>query len=105
MKSMMKKTTLREIKESLGRYLAILAIVALGVGLFAGLKITRSVMVESADAFWQEKQLYDYRLLSTLGFEEEDVQALAQKEDIRAVQGAVEADILYTDEQGNEKVL
>ena len=105
MKSMMKKTTLREIKESLGRYLAILAIVALGVGLFAGLKITRNVMVKSADTFWQEKQLYDYRLLSTLGFEEEDVQALAQKEDIRAVQGAVEADILYTDEQGNEKVL
>ena len=105
MKSMMKKTTLREIWESLGRYLAILAIVALGVGLFAGLKITRTVMVESADAFWQEKQLYDYRLLSTLGFEEEDVQALAQKEDVRAVQGAVEADILYVDEQGNDKVL
>lgn len=105
MRSMMKKTTLREIKESLGRYLAILAIVALGVGLFAGLKITRTVMVESADAFWQEKQLYDYRLLSTLGFEEEDVQALADKEDVRAVQGAVEADVLYVDEQGNEKVL
>ena len=105
MKSMMKKTTLREIRESLGRYLAILAIVALGVGLFAGLKITRTVMVESADAYWQEKQLYDYRLLSTLGFEEEDVQALAQKEDVRAVQGAVEADILYVDEQGNENVL
>ena len=34
MKSMMKKTTLREIRESLGRYLAIMAIVALGVGLF-----------------------------------------------------------------------
>ena len=105
MKSMMKKTTLREIRESLGRYLAILAIVALGVGLFAGLKITRTVMVESADAYWQEKQLYDYRLLSTLGFEEEDVQALAQKEDVRAVQGAVEADILYVDAQGNENVL
>lgn len=105
MKSMMKKTTLREIRESLGRYLAILAIVALGVGLFAGLKITRTVMVESADTYWQEKQLYDYRLLSTLGFEEEDVQALARKEDVRAAQGAVEADILYVDEQGNERVL
>lgn len=105
MKSMMKRTTLREIRESLGRYLAILAIVALGVGLFAGLKITRTVMVESADDFWQDKQLYDYRLLSTLGFEEEDVRSLAQKADIRAVQGAVEADILYVDEQGNEKVL
>ena len=31
------KSTFREIKESLGRFLAILAIVALGVGFFAGL--------------------------------------------------------------------
>ena len=105
MKSMMKKTTLREIRESLGRYLAIMASVALGVGLFAGLKITKTVMVGSADAFWQAQQLYDYRLVSTLGFEEEDVQALAQKADVRAVQGAMEADVLYTDEQGNDKVL
>ncbi len=105
MKSMMKKTTLREIRESLGRYLAIMTIVALGVGLFAGLKITKTVMVGSADAFWQAQQLYDYRLVSTLGFEEEDVQALAQKADVRAVQGAMEADVLYTDEQGNDKVL
>ena len=105
MKSMMKKTTLREIRESLGRYLAIMAIVALGVGLFAGLKITKTVMVGSADAFWQAQQLYDYRFVSTLGFEEEDVQALAQKADVRAVQGAMEADVLYTDEQGNDKVL
>lgn len=92
-------------QESLGRYLAIMAIVALGVGLFAGLKITKTVMVGSADAFWQAQQLYDYRLVSTLGFEEEDVQALAQKADVRAVQGAMEADVLYTDEQGNDKVL
>ena len=41
MKSMMARTTLREIKQSLGRFLAIFAIVCLGVGLFAGLKITR----------------------------------------------------------------
>lgn len=105
MKSMMKRTTLREIRQSLGRYLAIWAIVALGVGFFAGLKITKTVMVESADAYLQEKQLYDYRLLSTLGFEEEDVRTLAQKEDVRAVEGAVEADILYLDAAGNESVL
>ena len=105
MKSMMGKTTLREIKQSLGRYLAIFAIVALGVGFFAGLKITKTVMVGSADAYLKEKQLYDYRLLSTLGFEEEDVTALAAKEDVRAVEGAVDADILYVNGQGNEDVL
>lgn len=105
MKSMMGKTTLREIKQSLGRYLAIFAIVALGVGFFAGLKITKTVMVGSADAYLKEKQLYDYRLLSTLGFEEEDVEALAAKEDVRAAEGAVDADILYVNGQGNEDVI
>lgn len=105
MKSMMGKTTLREIRQSLGRYLAIFAIVALGVGFFAGLKITRTVMVGSANAYLEEKQLYDYRLLSTLGFEEEDVAALAAKEDVRAAEGAVDADILYVNGQGNEDVM
>ena len=32
----------REIQRSLGRYLAMLVIVALGVGFFSGLKVTRS---------------------------------------------------------------
>lgn len=105
MKSIMKKTTLREIRQSLGRYLAIFAIVALGVGFFAGLKITKAVMIESANDYLQEYQLFDYRLLSTLGFQEEDVQALRQKEHVRAVEGAVEADILYLNETGGEGVL
>lgn len=102
---MMRRLTLREIKQSLGRYFAILAIVALGVGFFAGLKVTRTVMVESADVYLTEKQLYDYRLLSTLGFEEEDVETLAAKEDVRALEGAMTADILFMNAQGNESVI
>ncbi|MCH5274380.1 MAG: ABC transporter permease [Lachnospiraceae bacterium] len=105
MKSMMRKTTFREIKQSLGRYLAILAIISLGVGFFAGLKETRDTMVTSAGEYLNGLQLYDYRLLSTLGFEEEAVEALAQKEGVRAVEGAVSADILYIDDAGNENVL
>ena len=38
MRSMMSRTTLREIKLSFGRYFAILAIVALGVGFFPVLR-------------------------------------------------------------------
>lgn len=105
MRSMMRKTTFREINKSLGRYLAILAIIALGVGFFAGLKETKPVMVQSADAYLTEKQFYDYRLLSTLGFEQEDVEALAVKEGVRAVEGAVSADILFQNAQGNESVI
>ena len=102
---MMKRTTLREIKQSFGRYFAILAIVALGVGLFSGLKVTRNVMVASADHYLKKEQLYDFRLLSTLGFEEVDVEVLAGKEDVRAVSGAYSADILYRDSSDNERVI
>ncbi len=105
MKSMMRKTTLREIRQSFGRYSAILAIVALGVGFFSGLKVTKDAMMVSTEEYLQKHQLFDYRLLSTLGFEEEDVEALSQKEDVRAVTGAMSADIICENAQGSDMVI
>ena len=46
------KTTIREIKGSLGRFLAIFAIVALGVGFFAGLKITKTDFLLSMNDYY-----------------------------------------------------
>ena len=105
MKSMMKRNTFREIKKSFGRYFAILAITALGVAFFSGLKITQSVMVHSADVYLKDLQFYDYRLVSTLGFTEENVEALAEKEDVRAAEGAISAEVLYKDAGENERVI
>ena len=45
MKKGLIKSTFREIKESFGRYMAILLIVALGVGFFSGLKVAYSAML------------------------------------------------------------
>lgn len=101
----MRKTTLREIKQSFGRYVAILAIIALGVGFFAGLKIVKPSMVEMADGYWQEMQLFDYRLLSTIGFDEEDVEAFRKQEDVSFAEGVISADILYIDPEQNESVM
>lgn len=105
MKSMMKRNTFREIKKSFGRYFAILAIIALGVAFFSGLKITQSVMVHSADVYLKDLQFYDYRLVSTLGFTEENVEALAENEDVRAAEGAISAEVLYKDAGENERVI
>lgn len=102
MKSMMKRTTIREIKQSLGRYLAIFAIVALGVGFFAGLKVTKEAMVHAVDQYLKEADFYDLRLLSTLGFEKEDVEAFAGESHVKAVEGAISADVLYINQEGNE---
>ena len=102
MKSMMKRTTIREIKQSLGRYLAIFAIVALGVGFFAGLKVTKEAMVHAVDQYLKEADFYDLRLLSTLGFEKEDVEVFAGESHVKAVEGAISADVLYINPEGNE---
>ncbi len=92
---MMGRTTRREITGSFGRYMAIMAIIALGVGLFAGLKVTKPTMVKITDEYVTEHQLYDYRLISTFGLEQQDVDSFAALEAVRAAEGAVFADVIY----------
>ena len=84
------QSSIREIRQSLGRFLAILAIVALGVGFFVGLKVTRTAMIATTRNYLSEHSFYDYRLLSTLGFDEEDVGYLACQENVKAADGGSE---------------
>ena len=105
MKSMMKKTTLREIKQSLGRYLAIMAIVALGVGFFAGLKVTTDAMIETGDTFLAKHHMFDYRLMSTMGFKEEDVKQIGEKLGVENITGSINMDFIYKNQEGTEGVL
>lgn len=102
MKSAMIKTTIREIKGSLGRYLAILAIVMLGVAFFAGLKVTKPAMIETLDRYLVEQNFFDYRLLSTIGFTEEDIDKLSEMEGIADIEGTISLDALCSIDEGNE---
>ncbi|MGN1445917.1 MAG: FtsX-like permease family protein [Eubacteriales bacterium] len=102
---MLWKSILRTIRKSLGRYLAILAIIALGVGFFAGLRVTRDAICETANQYIEELNLFDFRLVSTLGFTEEDVAAFRELEGIESVQGSVSADLIYRREDGSDAVL
>lgn len=103
-RQMIWKSTFREIKQSFGRFFAILAIVTLGVGFFAGLIVSKPAMVKTAQEYLEKQNFYDYRLLSTLGFEQEEVDYLARKEDVKSAEGAVSFDILYLNTNGNEGV-
>ena len=79
------RSSLREIRQSLGRYLAILAIVGLGVGFFAGLRLCQPSMAETGIGYLEQYRLYDFRLLSTLGFTEEDAAYFASLEGVAGV--------------------
>ena len=105
MKSEIWKSTFREIGQSLGRFLAILAIVALGVGFFAGLKVTQPAMIKTTEQYLRKNHFYDYRILSTVGYSEEQVQKFRKQEDVWAAEGGISFDILCRGDGGNEKVL
>ena len=104
MKNKLWLTTFREIKESLGRYLAILAIVAIGVGFFAGLKVTDPALRESMNIYFKDNSFYDYRMISTLGFEAEDVDEVKELDNVRAAEGSCYFDIILEDEDENTDI-
>lgn len=63
------KETLVEIRRSLGRFLSILLIVALGVAFFAGVKASPPDMKASADDYFDRYGLQDIQVFSTLGLD------------------------------------
>lgn len=99
------KSTFREIKSSFGRYMAILLIVALGVGFFAGLKSAYDAMVYSADIYWDELHMFDYHLLSTLGFDENAAASLAKEDGVLAVEEGKSADVIISAADGKEYIV
>ncbi len=99
------KSTFREIKSSLGRFMAIFAIIALGVGFFSGLKVAKEAMLTTVFGYLDHYGFYDFRLVSTYGFGEEDVEAFAAAQDVEAAEGVVSFDILYHLEEGNQGVV
>ncbi len=88
------KSILREILSTPSRFLAIVAITALGTGFFFGLKATGPDMKETGRQYFSEQRLMDFRLLSTMGFTQEDIQQLRQRQDVDAVMAGYGFDIL-----------
>ncbi len=81
MKSANAKDIFRQIRFSPRRFLAILSIVALGVAFFAGVRATSPDMRLTLDRYYDDQNASDIRLLSTMGFSEEDIAALEEEFD------------------------
>ena len=98
------KNIARSIRGSLGRYIAIMLIITLGVSFFVGLRATRPAMIAVAERYFDDTSLYDLRLLSTLGFDGDDRQAALECDHIIAAEGSINQDFLWIYE-GGENVL
>ncbi len=95
------KLTIREIKGSFGRYMAIFAIIALGAGLFVGLRMSKPDFIKTYDRYLHETNFYNFRLVSTLGLTQDDVDEVLKLDGVKDAEGVVSADFLYN--QGDDK--
>ena len=95
---------LRTIRGSMKRFVALAVICALGTAMLLGLTIACKDLRISADDFYDEQQLFDVRVVSTLGLDEDDLDALAQIEGVKAVEGGYTETVYAAVGSGSEKV-
>ena len=89
-----RKNIRRTFKHTKSRFIAIFSIIALGVGFLAGLNATPVDMKESMEAYMDDANFYDIRIVSTLGLTDDDVSALSAIDGVKDVQPAYNADLL-----------
>lgn len=82
MKRTFRKEVFRSITHSFGRFLAILAIVALGAGFYSGLRSTAPDMRHTVDQYLDKTNMMDIQLLSTMGFTDDDLEAVRETEGV-----------------------
>lgn len=97
------KDFIRNIKGSLGRFFAIMAIVAIGVAFFAGVTASSGDMKHSSDSYYDEYNMNDIRILSSIGFTSQDIEAVSKVSGVKAVYKTNTQDVLV-DYDGRENV-
>ena len=100
----MRRNLRQSIVKSLGRYIAIVAIIALGAGIFIGLNTTKSDMVATGQKYTDEQNMFDLRLLSSYGWDLDDVEKIAAQDGVEDAEGMVSLDVIVNLNGGNELV-
>lgn len=98
----MKKKALRkdfymEIRRSLGRFMSIFFIVAIGCAFFSGIRASEPDMRYSGDAYFDDKNMMDIEVISTLGLTEDDLHAIEDVDGVAAVEGSYSVDVLCSE--------
>ena len=86
-----------EIRKSMGRFLSIFFIVAIGCAFFAGIRSSEPDMRYSGDAYFDRKNLMDLQVISTMGLTDEDVEAIEKLDGIEKAEAGYSVDALCTE--------
>ncbi len=101
----MNTDALREIKNTMSRFLSLFLLSALAVAFLSGLRTTAPDMKYTADDYFDRTGLMDARVLSTLGLTEEDIEALAAVPGVEAAEGAWYIDATIHSDNANDLIV
>ena len=95
MKKALNKDILRTIWKEKKRFISIMMITTLGVTVMTGLAAGCRDLRMSADRFYDEQELFDISIQSTLGLTEEDIDALLALDGVEKAEGSF-SEIVHT---------
>ena len=101
-RNVMGKNLLQSIRRSIGRYIAIVAIIALGAGMFVGLITTKSDMVATAQKYVDTQNMFHLNLLNTYGWTDKELDAILKLKGIENAEGCVTQDVIARFEETGE---
>lgn len=103
-KNVLRKDFIIEIKKTMGRFVSIFFIVALGVAFYSGIRASEPSMRFTADQYFDDSKLMDLKVMGTMGLTKADIKAIGKVSGIEAVEGGYSKDVLCP-VGDNEKVV
>lgn len=88
------KDIFRSIARTKARFISIIAIVALGISVFAGIKATAPDLKDTASKYFLDNNLMDINVISTIGLTDTDIYEISQLSGVEAVMPSKFADTL-----------
>ena len=91
---MLFKNTIRKLKHSFGRYFSLLIIVLIGIGFYAGIQSSVPSIKTLQNDYYNETNLMDLTVRSTLGLTENDLNVLKKLSSVKRAEGSFTTTVL-----------
>ena len=104
-KNAMRRNLTQSIRRSLGRYIAIVAIIALGAAIFVGLLMTKTDMIATGQRHMDECDMFDLRLLNSYGWEKEHLDDIKNLPGLEHVEGVMYTDVIVNLGTGTDELV
>ena len=88
------KNIFKKIFKSLGRFFSIMLIIALGISVFIGLRESTAGMLYTADIYYDENNLMDFKITGTYGLTSDDINSLKDLDNVEKVIPSYSIDVM-----------